>query len=362
MAPSPAHNPAPVTRPFSTASPAAAGQPAHVPARVVHGFLRVAAAYGVDPSPVFGRAGVRIDLGALDDTFVTVAQFDALVEGIAEASGDRAFGLHLGEMFNLFDLSILTTLINTSRTLAEGAAHFARYRALFNPLFHVAIERGPAQAVVSYRPTPGEPLSAKPVYAELALAFHLCYARWLLRRPIVPHDATFRHDPPADAGEHERVFGCPVRFGAARDAFTVDDFLLEEPLGSSFAEYNRQAEALASRELSRLPRDETIPRVINLIRENLGDAAFDLEETARRLALGARTLQRRLREGGVSFSELRDRVRSTLALDLVRDPSLTIDEVAARLGYAERSNFTHAFSRWTGMTPGAFRKGLRPDP
>ena len=44
----------------------------------------------------------------------------------------------------------------------------------------------------------------------------------------------------------------------------------------------------------------------------------------------------------------------------MRRADRTIDEVAAELGYAERSNFTHAFSRWTGMTPGAFRRRLVP--
>lgn len=74
------------------------------------------------------------------------------------------------------------------------------------------------------------------------------------------------------------------------------------------------------------------------------------------MAMSGRTLQRKLREAGVSFSSLRDQVRSQLAPELIRRCDLTIDDVAARLGYAERSNFTHAFSRWTGMTPGAFRR------
>jgi AraC-like DNA-binding protein len=301
-----------------------------------------------------------VDLAALGDSWVTVAQFDRLVDGFAEASGDPAFALHLGEMFNLFDLAILTTLINTSRNLGEAAANFARFRALFNPLFHMTIVRDRETAEIAYQPTPGEPLSAKPRYAEFVLAFHLCYARWLLRQPIAVRAAAFRHPRPAYAAEYERIFACPVAFDAGADRFVVDAAVLDLPLGSAFAEYNRQAEALAVAQLGRVPQDSTLPEVIRLIRAHLADPAFDLERTARALGTGARTLQRRLQDGGVSFSSLRDQVRSELALELMRRVDLTIDEVAAELGYAERSNFTHAFSRWTGMTPGAFRRRMVP--
>jgi AraC-like DNA-binding protein len=33
-----------------------------------------------------------------------------------------------------------------------------------------------------------------------------------------------------------------------------------------------------------------------------------------------------------------------------------VDEVARQLGYAEAASFIHAFRRWTGQTPAAWRK------
>ncbi|MEO6029359.1 MAG: AraC family transcriptional regulator [Candidatus Binatia bacterium] len=332
----------------------------YIPGGVLHSFLRVAAAFGIDASTVFATAGLPVDLASLGDRFITVAEFDRLVDGFTTASGDPAFALHLGEMFNLFDLAILTTLINTSRNLAEAAAGFADFRALFNPLFHMTIAVDGARAVVAYQPTPDEPLSFQPRYPEFVLTFHLSYARWLLRQPIVVHAATFRHARPTYAAEYDRIFACPVEFSAAEDAFVVDAAVLTLPIGSAFAEYNRQAAELARAELGRLPQADVVPQVIHLIRTHLAEGAFDLERTARELGIGARTLQRRLQDVGISFSSLRDQVRSEAALVLIRRADLSIDELADRLGYAERSNFTHAFSRWTGMTPGAFRRRLLP--
>jgi AraC-like DNA-binding protein len=70
------------------------------------------------------------------------------------------------------------------------------------------------------------------------------------------------------------------------------------------------------------------------------------------LALGERTLRRRLAEDGTSFQVLLDEVRVALADALLGAGTLSVDEVAVRLGYAEAASFIHAHRRWHGTTPG----------
>jgi AraC-like DNA-binding protein len=69
------------------------------------------------------------------------------------------------------------------------------------------------------------------------------------------------------------------------------------------------------------------------------------------LALGERTLRRRLAAEGTSFQQLLDVVRTTLAAGLLATGSLSVAEVAQRLGYAEASSFIAAYRRWHGSTP-----------
>jgi AraC-like DNA-binding protein len=81
---------------------------------------------------------------------------------------------------------------------------------------------------------------------------------------------------------------------------------------------------------------------------------------AQQVGVSPRTLHRRLQEHGTSYQTLRDTVRSELAQSYLGERHLAIDEVAYLLGFAETSTFYRAFKRWTGVTPGEYRRGGTP--
>jgi len=66
-------------------------------------------------------------------------------------------------------------------------------------------------------------------------------------------------------------------------------------------------------------------------------------------------LQRRLRESGITYSELVETERLRLSLELLAQGDIRICDVASELGYTESANFIRAFRKWTGLTPTRFR-------
>ncbi|RLA00208.1 MAG: AraC family transcriptional regulator, partial [Gammaproteobacteria bacterium] len=48
-------------------------------------------------------------------------------------------------------------------------------------------------------------------------------------------------------------------------------------------------------------------------------------------------------------------IRFSLAKDYLRSTNFKLDQIAELLGYSEPGNFTHAFKRWSGISPRAFR-------
>jgi AraC-like DNA-binding protein len=83
-------------------------------------------------------------------------------------------------------------------------------------------------------------------------------------------------------------------------------------------------------------------------------------DVAQVLAMHLRTLNRRLRDQRTTFQDVLDRVRFAVANELLEDAAAPLPRIAAALGYSEAASFVRAFRRWTGVTPGAWRRSARP--
>lgn len=81
-----------------------------------------------------------------------------------------------------------------------------------------------------------------------------------------------------------------------------------------------------------------------------------LEWVANRLGMSPRSLRRHLQEAGQNFTDIRHRIRLEFARRLLRGSRVPIEEIAARVGYGDQASFSKAFSTWTGISPGRFRR------
>jgi AraC-like DNA-binding protein len=103
-------------------------------------------------------------------------------------------------------------------------------------------------------------------------------------------------------------------------------------------------------------RTELIQRVHRALRTLLLNGKSSGDDVARMLAMHRRTLNRRLQKQSTTFQEVLDEVRFEVARQLLADPLVAIDDIAATLGYASVSPFMRSFRRWTGTTPGRWRR------
>src|SRR5688572_4695844 len=82
-----------------------------------------------------------------------------------------------------------------------------------------------------------------------------------------------------------------------------------------------------------------------------GEATVD--RVAGDMALSRQTLYRRLKEEGVTFEELLDKIRHRLALRYLQGERMSVKATSYRLGFSEPAAFSRAFKRWTGNSPRA---------
>lgn len=164
---------------------------------------------------------------------------------------------------------------------------------------------------------------------------------------------------PPHADRYAALCGVEPQFGAAENAAILDPAVMDLPLPQSNPAMARlcleQCRHLLSR---RQAREGWSGRV----RDRLFQSAAgmpSLDAVAEDLHLSSRSLRRHLESEGSSFRALCDEVLETLAEELLTTANMKLEEVATRLGYAEPASFIHAFKRWKGVSPSAFREQHR---
>lgn len=111
---------------------------------------------------------------------------------------------------------------------------------------------------------------------------------------------------------------------------------------------------------ARLPEVYGVPaRVVEVLQKRIGHAPLSIGHVADDLNLSKRTLQRRLQQQDVSFAQLRDQLRFHYSIDYLVKQHMSIDAISAALDFSDRTSFTNAFKRWTGLSPSTFRKLFR---
>lgn len=164
---------------------------------------------------------------------------------------------------------------------------------------------------------------------------------------------------PDDITPYRTAFGCEVEFDAGRAELCIAPESLEwQPVQA-----NSMAARLAEEQCQRLVAQMTATgsATAAVRRQLLATPGHlpNLPEIARRLHTSERSLRRRLAAEQSGYRAVLAQVRETLARAYLRDTGLHLGEIAERLGYSDAANFSHAFVRWTGMTPGRFRSEAR---
>ena len=133
---------------------------------------------------------------------------------------------------------------------------------------------------------------------------------------------------------------------------------LSRPIFLANPDFLYAHESVARKLMTRMETAGTLSgRVREVIGKTIARGAFPLlEEIAGELAVSTRKLQAVLKEEKTCFRKILNDIRRELAQRYLRDPETSICDIAFLLGFSEQSAFNHAFRRWTGVTPRAYRK------
>ncbi|MCC6898360.1 MAG: AraC family transcriptional regulator [Polyangiaceae bacterium] len=310
---------------------------------------------GVDTTALLEAAGVSRRTLADPDARLHAHEVGALWRKAYEMSGDPALSLHAAEACPVGAYKVIDFMGHNARTVGEAFSFAARYFKLVNTAVSLPIDAsGDPVTLEIVDETSPEGVTRQ--YAEYCFAAFFLHIRGTTGVSFPIRRLQFTHRCPEDIAEHERLFACPIEFGASRTRMSIAreawDTPAQHPHFGMLEVLAQHADLL----LEKLPKGPgLVERTRRAISGQLRGGEPSLEEVAASLAMTPRTLQRHLRELGYSFNALADEVRQGAAGLYLQQPDIAIAEVAYLLGFADQSTFNRAFKRWYGVTPKQYR-------
>jgi AraC-like DNA-binding protein len=183
------------------------------------------------------------------------------------------------------------------------------------------------------------------------------FSGWLVGQQIPFASSQFCYSSPAHVEEYRVMFPGNHHFNQQHSGFYLHARYLQLPIvrrESELVDFLRKCPAFI---LRRLSQDESFrAKVRSLLSLNDYTDMPNFEQVSESLNLTPRTLRRKLKEEGTSFSTIKSSLRREYAIKLLTIEGLRIANVSERLGFSETAAFCRAFKRWTGNTPGCVAK------
>jgi AraC-like DNA-binding protein len=167
----------------------------------------------------------------------------------------------------------------------------------------------------------------------------------------------FEHERPAYHKVYPQYLHSPVKFSQTCNTILLPATLARVSNASGDPESYALAQNLCRRLLEQAPAASlSMTGRVRRLLLSLPTGSVTEDDVARDLFVSKRTLARRLEREGTGYRQIRDDILSELAARHLRESDLTVEAVAALLGYHDTANFRRAFRRWFKVTPSAFRR------
>jgi len=245
-----------------------------------------------------------------------------------------------------------------SRTFSDALERLGRYKKLTCPEEIRVHKKAREAAVEFFYVEASEP--QPDMLVDMVLAWILTVGQRGTDGQITPLRLELTRRP-----KHRELledhFGCHVRFKADRNALV----LRSADLDRQFITHNEELLSVIGTQLeseleARSTSQNVGEQVKDTLRRSLAGRRPTLQDVAQELGLGARTLQRRLTDGGISFQQLVEDTRRELARHYLKQSKVELNEAAFLLGFEDANSFFRAFQVWEGTSPGEWRTRHNP--
>jgi len=273
------------------------------------------------------------------------------------ADKTEPFGLQLARLFKEDTLGVLGLAIVNSHTAEEALNTFQQYAFIYSPGIDYHISRQSGWVDITLTPL----VKFDPTVEKIMLHMIFCAFAFYIRSSgldvqpqyYLPHSLDAAHKQALEKFTDSKVITT-----AAQARLRLPESVLQSPIKNpNTAMHALYIEQLKQQAESARDDESFGLRACRLLEHHARQGEFfSRDELALEMAVSVRTLNRKLKDDGLSFQPLLDQARFNIARRLLAESNKTTKQIAFECGIQNPAVFCRAFKKWSGKTPGDFRK------
>ncbi|MDD2546368.1 MAG: AraC family transcriptional regulator [Burkholderiaceae bacterium] len=325
-----------------------------VRAAVLSHYEELAGRLGLNPQPLLREVGLTRQMLTVRAQLIPLNSAVRLLELSAQAAACDTFGLLMAEARVLSDFGPISLLLMQQPTMRGALNSIVQYRHLLNESLAMHIEDAGDLTLIREDIMTDVPGGTRQS-TDMAVGVLMLIFRAVLGPQWRPEAVHFTHAPPAELPNFRRLFRCPLHFDSDFNGLVCLSMDMDRPNLQADQAMARYAQSF----MDAIPKPGQSTVMLDVRRSvylllPMGRAS--VEQVASGLGMNVRTLQRRLGDSGMSFSDVLNEVRCELAQRYVVHTGYPIARVAELLGYSNQSSFTRWYTAQFGRAPSAMRE------
>lgn len=323
-------------------------------------IYRTIQSYGVNPDSLLEQAGIDKAMLSQHQARIPSVFSDELWHLAVEKTGDPLIGMRVPEYRTINTLYAVDAAAQASSNLREFLRSTCRFSRIVTTAVELSLQDHGDLTELNFAQYGDTPLCDQAVDAFMYVIYSTLqpvlqdidsneafYLEIELTRPALEETAIYT-----------TTFQCPVKFSCSETRIRINPKLLDLPLPSANPDFTRLSEEMLVSYLARIQDQDIEMKVRGAIMELMNTQNLNKNNVAKRMHTSVRNLTRKLSEVDLTFNQLVDSIRQEKAVGLIKQVNISFSEIAFELSFVDVNSFIRAFRRWTGMTPGQYRKSL----
>ncbi|MBB3046499.1 AraC-like DNA-binding protein [Litorivivens lipolytica] len=343
-----------------------------MPVKAFRSLLRVVANHGYQVTDVLSDLGLEdynlLNASPVDIDNVPTRVYSRLYRHLMILLQDEAFGMMTPNRAPPGTFRMMCLFILGCKTLRQGIIRNAefldycdQFRSAGNRRIPLTEDHESGRCLIRFNPPNSE--EANDGHASKASTLYMMWRlfSWFTGHPLTPLEVHFVSTDERLCQEYETLFGASVRTDMDDYALVLPINLLDIPLvqtESTLQSFLRSAPYPLISRSDPHDNDAWQEKVKAIFARHPGSEVPSAQRIAEHLNMSVRTLHRHLQKEGTSYQTLKDEFRKETALAYMKRRELKINTIALLMGFQDSSAFHRSFKKWTGQSPGQYRRQL----